>query len=54
MSKYQLVKPPEEGWRGPVSFISQLLRHVFHLPRQPAPELEPIVERLDEVDPPPK
>ena len=54
MSKYQLVTQPGEGWRGRMSFIAQLLRHVFHIPQHPAPELQPVVEELDEVVLPPR
>jgi hypothetical protein len=52
MKKYQLIKPPEEGWRGRMSVIAQILRSVFRPPEQLAPELKPFVERIDEVLPP--
>ena len=49
MKNYQLIKPPEEGWRGRMSIIAQILRSVFRPPEQLAPELTPCVEKLDEV-----
>lgn len=52
MKKYQLIKPPEEGWRGRMSVIAQILRSVFRPPEQLAPELRPVIERIDEVIPP--
>ena len=51
MNKYQLLKPPEEGGRNRVSVIAQLLRSVFRPTEQPAAELQPIVERIDDVVP---
>lgn len=51
MDKYQLLKPPEEGWRGRMSVIAHILRNVFRTPKCPAPELQPIVDRMDEIDP---
>ena len=52
MRKYQLLNPPEEGWRGRMSVIAQILRHVFRPPEQSTGELHPIVKKLDEVVPP--
>lgn len=49
MNRYQLLNPPEEGWRGRMSVIAQILRSVFRPTEQPAPELQPIVERMKEV-----
>ena len=51
MNKYQLLKPPEEGWRNRLSVMAQILRSVFRPAEQPAPELQPIVERMDDVVP---
>jgi hypothetical protein len=51
MKKYQLIKPPEEGWRGRMSVIAQILRSVFRPPEQLAPELRPYVEKIDEAAP---
>jgi hypothetical protein len=51
MKRYQLIKPPEEGWRGRMSVMAQILRNVFRPPEQLAPELKPIVEKIDRVIP---
>jgi hypothetical protein len=51
MKKYQLIKPPEEGWRGRMSVIAQILRSVFRPPEQIGAELKPIVEKIDQVIP---
>lgn len=51
MKKYQLISPPEEGWRGRMSVIAQILRNVFRLPEQAEPELKACVEKIDEVAP---
>lgn len=51
MKKYQLIKPPDEGWRGRMSVIAQILRSVFRTPEQLAPELKTCVEKIDEVLP---
>lgn len=49
MKKYQLIQAPAEGWRGRVSVIAQILRHVFRPSQEPPPELQPLVEKIDEA-----
>jgi hypothetical protein len=51
MRKYQLLRPPEEGWRGRLSIMTQILLDVFRLPRGAPPEIEPLVQKIDEVVP---
>lgn len=50
MKKYQLIGPPPEGWRGRMSIFAQILRNVFRPPAREATELQPLVEKIDQVD----
>ncbi len=49
MKKYQLIQAPAQGWRGRVSVIAEILRHVFRPQDEPPLELQPLVEKIDEV-----
>ena len=51
MTKYQLIPPPPEGWRGRITVIAEILRAAFGRPRASPTELQPLVSKIDEADP---
>jgi hypothetical protein len=47
----RLLQPPEEGWRGRLSFITQILRNAFRLPDQADPRIRVALDTIDDRAP---
>ena len=43
----RLLQPPEEGWRGRLSFIKQILRSAFRVPDQTNPAIRVALDKID-------
>jgi len=44
----RLLQPPEEGWRGRLSFIKQILRSAFRVPDQTDPRIRAALDNIDD------